>query len=98
MARIRCNVLSWNKIAISFYNKIGGIVEEDWRQCMFSRETMKDLVNSSVPTVTCIYEMALANSTENIPRLSETVCKDWFVVRNARPDDCPVILQYMKVC
>ena len=59
---------------------------------------MKDLVNSSVPTVTCIYEMALTNSTENIPRLSETVCKDWFVVRNARPDDCPVILQYMKVC
>ena len=46
LAKIRCNVLSWNKIAISFYKKIGGIVEEDWRQCTFTREVMEKLVNT----------------------------------------------------
>lgn len=44
LARIRCNVLNWNKSAISFYEKIGGIVEEDWRQCTFTHEAMKVLV------------------------------------------------------
>lgn len=46
LARIRCNVLSWNKIAISFYERIGGVIEDDWRQCSFTRRVMRDLINS----------------------------------------------------
>ncbi|XP_028413983.1 diamine acetyltransferase 2-like [Dendronephthya gigantea] len=46
LAKIRCNVLCWNDIAISFYDKIGGIVEDEWRQCTFTHEVMKQLVKS----------------------------------------------------
>lgn len=45
LAKIRCNVLCWNDIAMSFYNKIGGMVEDEWRQCTFTREVMKQLAN-----------------------------------------------------
>ncbi|XP_046852447.1 thialysine N-epsilon-acetyltransferase-like isoform X2 [Xenia sp. Carnegie-2017] len=46
LSKIRCNVLSWNNMAKSVYQKLGGIVEEDWRQCTFTNETLKKLSNS----------------------------------------------------
>lgn len=39
----------------------------------------------------------MGSDGENLPQLSEIVNKDWFTIRNARPDDCAAIVRYIKV-
>lgn len=40
----------------------------------------------------------MASDARNLPQLSEIVNKNRFIIRNARPDDCPAIVRYIKVC
>ena len=39
----------------------------------------------------------MASNVRNLPQLSESVDKNWFVIRNARPDDCAAIVRCIKV-
>lgn len=46
--RIEWSVLDWNATAIRFYQKIGAVILDDWRQCRLSGEALLQLAEVEI--------------------------------------------------